>query len=48
VRVTDVVEAPRKTADKERFVVVVMLAISWSGHAETSRYLAAFVAVPNP
>jgi hypothetical protein len=48
VRITDVVEAPRETADKEHFVVVVMLAISWSGHAETSRYLAAFVPVPNP
>ncbi len=47
VRVTDVVEAPGKTGE-ESHVVVVMLAISWSGHAETSRYLAAFVPVPSP
>jgi hypothetical protein len=46
VRVTDVIEAPAKSGDTERTIVVVMLAISWSGHAETSRYLAAFVPLP--
>ena len=48
VRVTDVVDVPGKADDKESYVVVVMLAISWASHAETSRYFAAFVPVPKP
>ncbi len=43
VRVTDVIAPP---GIPTTHVVVVMLAISWSGHAESSRYFAAFVPLP--
>jgi hypothetical protein len=43
VRVTDIIAAP---GGASTHVVVVMLAISWSGHAESSRYFAAFVPLP--
>jgi hypothetical protein len=53
VRVTDVIAAPNGAAPSgaapsgaTTHVVVVMLAISWSGHAESSRYFAAFVPLP--
>lgn len=47
VRVTDIVEAPAG-AGTSRAVVVVMLAIARGSHAETSRYFATFVALPQP
>jgi hypothetical protein len=46
VQITDVIDAPAIPNASQSYVVVVMLATSWSGHAETARYLAAFVPVP--
>jgi len=43
LRITDVVAPP---GDGPQFVVVVVLATSWGGHAKSARYFAAFVRLP--
>ena len=45
VRMTDVIAAPR-AQDKQRTVVVLMLAVSWGAHADMARYIAAFARLP--
>lgn len=46
LRITDVLEAPSLTKGGQTFVVVIVLAVSWATHAESSRYFATFLPVP--
>jgi hypothetical protein len=46
VRITDVVAPPPHGNGQQRFVAVVVLAVSWAPHAEAARYFAAFVKLP--
>jgi hypothetical protein len=46
VRITDVVAAPQRDDKAPQYVAVIMLAISWGGHAETARYFARIVKLP--
>jgi hypothetical protein len=47
LRITDVIAPPGPAGDGPQFVVVVVvLATSWGGHAESARYFAAFIRLP--
>jgi hypothetical protein len=47
LRITDVIAPPTPAnRDEPRFVVIVVLATSWSPHAESARYFAGFVRLP--
>lgn len=46
IRITDIVAAPVQGENAPQYVAVVMLAISWGGHAEASRYFARIVKLP--